>query len=689
MFRRFSKKVSWVVCALISSFPVTASELSSDHVNGVVRIGKGFQILTKSLSDQVCVVSNEDPIEEDDNNDFYNDPFDSYTSRRRTTTRRFPSRNNQDTKERDSIDDDNSDLFDDDDFADDEDTDTTTKKRKLGEDKNDDGESVESFDAWWRGIGALPAPKADLHQELAWQPTQLSVDYRSNRQLFADDGAQTGGVNVEYGFYHSVRELSRAIQLGASGSQGIGDGEEGAGYLAKFIASLDLKFSGRRDVTFILFHGRKTYPLEQRDTVISPMFNPKLVPLVFGGEEAPATDEERAAAYEKFRGVCGDQYVEYVSRGREIFLVAAMATKSFELTFNSKASMSGQVSTGDVAGVKKSLKGKASADTVDNFLNERVEILVKARGHNDFAPGDMTLGDALGRLDQFLEDQNRRRNEAILGLGLRGFDSVQFELGEKAMRGADVFPKKLRETYAKGAEAVQRLAVEKQWAEREAQFIWKHYGWEQFDFTLTDSSIGVGHQYVSLVNYARKIKLVFDFCGSKNLAPEELTEECEKRVLAALKTARPKVDLPEPLEHQINLVIPARTKGAMDKPVAEHYNHGLSFAAAEKECKKIGMTLPDLKAWQQLTHAARNYQTWKISAQPNYDGRTDTHPLGQLIDGYRNSYFWSNRDGNVLGIDHLGRVVGNSLRPVPKAYKSYWSNIFVPYVCVSYKSSLE
>lgn len=520
-----------------------------------------------------------------------------------------------------------------------------------------------------------------------------------------DMGGSRGGgdlQNVDSEFLPSQSQNDNSMNLsdgeassaetGSSSDSGIASGS----VLSKFRAQLQVQFKNSVNKSFILLHGIKTFPTLDADTVRNPKFNPMFVNAIFGGK-VPTNEQEAATTYNEFRKYCGDYYVESVSRGREVWLVAVMESSQFNSLYKGSGDMvqGGHVKANDLGELKTNMKAQVTAQNSNSFLSQKVEIKVASRGKINMNMGNFTFEDALDKFNMFLNSVDAASSgveEGALEVGLRSYDNVRYIAGSTESRLGNVFTTAVKNRSAKDVNVLTKLVQEAAWADKEHKLITARYRWGQW--SLDDAlHNGVAKQAQLLASYRKAITDVLQYCGQIS-DEKNASEECLAKAQAVASRARPALKLPKPYENLVEFWFPEPLVSAIrsNKKIDALT---LTQVAARDACKKLpggNWVLPNGTDWKRMVEASYFYSKWNAQI-PGYRLANDSNPLSLPCGSLNSITFWSDEAGRAVQISPECAKDAVSVIGVPKSFEyTRWFGFASPelrgaYGCVRYRAN--
>lgn len=506
--------------------------------------------------------------------------------------------------------------------------------------------------------------------------------------------SQSGGAAVEFYFLESTHDVRRVITLSLNGDAGVGGGVAAANAElgANFEAQLTSSKLNSSQYVYILIHGKKTYPVIGSDVITNPTINPKLTKVLFN-DAIPKTEEEIVASYNTFRKQCGDYFIETVVRGREVWMVAAFDKNVFNKTTHGSFSFGTRVngpasSTADAA-VKTAnakLGGGITYDKSDNLMKQTATIFVRTIGRTDFTIGNFTLEDAMERLNKVLAADNSE-GEGAIELETRPYNNVRLVIGDEEKRLGDIFTAEI-ERKAGGMDAFKKLADAKAWATRQAKYLEETYKWDQWSL---DPKVynGVARQYKNLVSYADLIDGVFKQCPAGNRELTSASAECIKLANKIAALNAPVVNPPPVLNQQLVFYMPEELRTLVDTKGWQSDAKGVNQfqqADARARCEKLGMALPNRDNWRKIVENSLFYLRWKVSENAAYRPASDADSLmAYPCAKFEGANFWAEEAGQVVQIPVECSAAAVATSPVPNLskYKS-WPKLLSRYVCVNF-----
>jgi hypothetical protein len=348
---------------------------------------------------------------------------------------------------------------------------------------------------------------------------------------------------------------------------------------------------------------------------------------------------------------------------------------------------------GDTTSASNEMKAGIKGDASSKFMNQTMDVIVRARGRNQAEGGKLTLQDTLTEMNKFLTAEESS-NEAVLSIGIKSYDSVTFMFDpDVEKRGGDIFNRQIREAARMNTDVLGKLLAEENWASKEADRIWSTYGWEQWSLDPRFHN-GVASQYKSLKGYLRKISDAFEYCDGRTAEFNNVTQECISMANAVLAQGRPQLNLPERLSHSINFWMPPATIAAADM---KNWGNGageVTFEEAKNTCasdiKQPGWTIPGQDDWRRIMDASYFYTKWKKDQDPGYKADEDQILLSYPCGRFKGATFWSDRAGSVVQMNHRcdSNHIQDSEVPSSQRYMSwiFWTKEKSRFACVRYKA---
>lgn len=517
---------------------------------------------------------------------------------------------------------------------------------------------------------------------------------------FEMGGSRGGGdlTNVDSEFLPAQPQQSSPFNLNESGEAGTSSAPDSSSVsgsvLAKFRSQLQVQFKNSVNKSFILLHGVKTFPTLDADTVRNPKFNPMFSNAIFGGK-IPTADQDAATTYNEFRKYCGDYYVESVIRGREVWLVAVMESSQFNTMVQATGDLTqgSHVKANDVGELKNNMKAHVNAQSSNSFLSQKVEIKVASRGKINMNLGNFTFEDALDKFNMFLNSVDAASSgmeEGALEVALRSYDNVRYSVGTAEVRLGNLFTTAVKNRSAKDVNVLTKLVQEAAWADKEYKLMTSRYRWSQWSL---DDSIhnGVANQAQAVFNYRKSIADVLQYCGQIS-DEKNASEECLAKAQAVAKIARPTLKLPKPYDTNVefwfpeSLVTAVRANKKIDSMV-------LTQDAARAACKKLAggnWVLPNASDWKRMVEASFFYSKWN-SKVPGYRAASDVNPLSLPCGSLNSNTFWSDEPGRAVQISPQCAQDAVSVVGPPKSFEyTRWFGFANPelkgaYGCVRYR----
>lgn len=517
---------------------------------------------------------------------------------------------------------------------------------------------------------------------------------------FEMGGSRGGGdlTNIDSEFLPAQPQQSSPFNLNESGESSASSTPDpssmSGSVLAKFRSQLQVQFKNSVNKSFILLHGVKTFPTLDADTVRNPKFNPMFSNAIFGGK-IPTADQDAAATYNEFRKYCGDYYVESVIRGREVWLVAVMESSQFNTMVQATGDLAqgSHVKASDVGELKNNMKAHVNAQSSNSFLSQKVEIKVASRGKINMNLGNFTFEDALDKFNMFLNSVDAASSgmeEGALEVALRSYDNVRYSVGTTEVRLGNLFTTAVKNRSAKDVNVLTKLVQEAAWADKEYKLMTSRYRWSQWSL---DNSIhnGVANQAQAVFNYRKSITDVLQYCGQIS-DEKNASEECMAKAQAIAKMARPTLKLPKPYDMNVefwfpeSLVTAVRTNKKIDSMV-------LTQDAARAACKKLAggnWVLPNAADWKRMVEASFFYSKWN-SKVPGYRAASDVNPLSLPCGSLNSVTFWSDEPGRAVQLSPQCAQDAVSVVGPPKSFEyTRWFGFANPelkgaYGCVRYR----
>jgi len=645
--------------------------VSTATISGVVAPGKGFDLRSRELTENICVIS------QDGNSGSSGDSSDSDSA---------SSNNSGETSSESSI--------------------------YLNEPT---GESNSTSRASFRFDLDPPASAAAARGKL-----NLA-------------GEQSGGSQIDLFYAHTLRDLlvslDATIQFEMGGSRGGGDlqnvdseflptqqqptssfnltegeGTESSGapsadsmsgsILGKFRAQLQVQFKNSVNKSFILLHGVKTFPTLDADTVRNPKFNPMFSSAIFSGK-VPEGDQLAATTYNEFRKYCGDYYVESVVRGREVWLVAVMESSQFNSLYQASGDVvqGSHVKANDVGELKNNMKAHVNAQNSNSFLSQKVEIKVASRGKINMNLGNFTFEDALDKFNMFLNSVDATSTgleEGALSVALRSYDNVRYSVGANEVRLGNIFTTAVKNRSAKDINVLSKLVQEAAWADKEYKLLNTKYRWGQW--SLDDAIYnGVANQAQGVFNYRKTILEVLQYCGQIS-DEKNASEECMAKAQAVATVARPVLKLPKPYDNNVEFWFPEALISAV-RAGKKTDSLVLNQDAARAACKKLvggNWVLPNASDWKRMVEASFFYSKWNARI-PGYRAASDSDALSLPCGSLNSITFWSDDPGRAVQISPQCAQDAVSLIGPPKSFEyTRWfgfatTELKGAYGCVRYR----
>jgi hypothetical protein len=516
-------------------------------------------------------------------------------------------------------------------------------------------------------------------------------------------GSRGGGdlQNIDSEFLPSQAQQNNSFNLTedetSAGSGGIDPSSISGSILGKFRAQLQVQFKNSVNKSFILLHGVKTFPTLNSDTVRNPKFNPMFTNAIFS-DKVPDGEQEAATTYNEFRKYCGDYYVESVVRGREVWLVAVMESTQFNSLYQATGDVvqGSQVKAGDVGELKNNMKINVNAQNNNSFLSQKVEIKVASRGKINMNLGNFTFEDALDKFNMFLNSVDATSSgmdEGALSVALRSYDNVRYLSGTNELRLGNIFTTAVKNRSAKDVNVLTKLVQEAAWADKEYKILNTKYKWSQWSL---DESIynGVASQAQSLANYLKSINDVLKYCGQIS-DEKNASEECLAKAEAVAAVPRPTLNLPKPYDNYVefwfpqDLVAAVRAGKKIDSTV-------LKQEEARRACKKLAggnWVLPNANDWKRMVEASFFYSKWHARI-PGYRAASDTDALSLPCGSLNSITFWSDEAGRAVQISPQCAKDAVSVIGAPKSFQyTRWFGLASPdlkgaYGCVRYRPAL-
>lgn len=547
---------------------------------------------------------------------------------------------------------------------------------------------------------------SNINSKLGLDPSRLNIDAGIVIPTDMEDVAslapssstvgsdQGGGAAVELFYLSTINDVRNAIDASYSDSTSIGGtkGDITADVGAQIAASLQTKYRDTNEHMFILMHGLKTFPILSTDVVTNPKFNPALNKLIFGAElpaELPKDEEAMVKSYNAFRKQCGDYFIESVVRGREVWLVAIMKKSTFELTMggNVKYSSHAGVSSPSIADAKKDMTADLTVDNAQRFLRTQVEVTVRSRGKTDITVGNFTVEDAMERLNKILAVDNNE-GEGIVELKIRRYNNVRVAIGDGEVRLGDIYTANI-EQKAGDLDVFAKLGIEKTWVERESARIIKTYGMDQWSLSEKFQN-GVAKQYKTLLAYQTAVADVFEYCGDSTVEATSATEECTTRAKAIVKKGRPVLNLPTPYPQRMSFFIPDIVSDVTAGKTYWKNADQITQDAAKTACAEAGYSMPDTNNWKRIIEGSANYILWQRDQNPAYRPENDSAALSYPCGRFQDSYLWTNEASKVVYIAPGCASQNLKLADVPSSQKYmrflFWTQERSRYACVKFTS---
>lgn len=518
--------------------------------------------------------------------------------------------------------------------------------------------------------------------------TSLSPNTTTNATMAL--GGQSGGASVELYFLENTHDVNRVITLSLNGDGSMGGPLTGNANLgANFEAQLTSSKLNSSQYVFVLIHGKKSYPVIGSDVITNPTINPKLSKVLFK-DAMPKTEEEIVESYTTFRKQCGDHYVEMVIRGREVWMVAAFDKTVFNKSIHGSFTFGTRVDGPSVGEAVKTanakLGGGISYDKTTNIMKQTARIFVRTIGRTDFTIGNFTLEDAMERLNKILAADNSE-GEGAIELEIRPYNNVLLIIGEEEKRLGDLFTAEV-ERKVGGTDSFKKLADAKAWATRQAKYLEDTYKWDQWSL---DSKIynGVAKQYKDLVRYVDIINGVFKQCPAGNRELASASAECIALADKIAALSPPTVNPPPVLTQQLVFYMPEELKTLTDTKGWQSDTKGTSKflqADARARCEKLGMALPNAENWKKIAENSLFYLQWKLSENAAYRPATDSDsPMAYPCGKFQGANFWSDEPGQVVQIPSGCNAAAIATSPAPNFSRySYRPKLLSHYACVNF-----
>ena len=506
---------------------------------------------------------------------------------------------------------------------------------------------------------------------------------------------QSGGTSVQFYYLTSTKDVSAAIEASYSNnSSASAKQEELSGNIAQnFDAQLNVKYKNSSENVYVLMHGRKEYPARSSDAIINPYFNNRHRNVVFDGKTLPP-ESTLPNSWRRMVQTCGDHYVEYTIKGREIWMVAVMNKKTFETAMGGSVNYGAKASGsfGDIASASKEIKAGVKGDSSSKLLQQTVDVLMQSRGKNQVEGGKFTLSESLEQMNKFLTTEGVE-GEAILRVGLRSYDSVTFTFDkDMEKRGGDIFTRSVRDAAGLNTDIFVKLQSEENWANKQADLIWNRYGWEQWSLDPRHHN-GIAAQYKTLKAYSKNISDVFKYCGSRNLDVNTVASDCINQAKTTAASTRPQLNLPEPYSHKISLWMSPETISASETKTFDYKSKGATYQTAKSTCQMSqGWTIPGQEDWKRVLDASYFYTKWQKDQDPGYKADEDKAYLGFPCGRFgQGAIFWSDSDSSVVKMNHNCESSQIQDLDIPSSQKYtryiFWTEKKAFYGCVFYQSN--
>lgn len=661
--------------------------VTADGVNGYSQPGKGFKLLAREVTENVCVLGDAGSP-----NDVVGAPKNPDTSVKTTPVDpnlpplKYPSNpsnpSDPDTSTPSTPDTTTPGIT----PGDDNDTPTTPHDPYSGSPFNLAGSTTSI-------AGKAPSRK-NIDAGIVFA-TEKVVPTKTGLMV-ADQG---GGASVELFYLSTTHDVRNAIDATYKDTTSIGGTNEKktitADVGANIEANLNMSFRNTTEKMFILMHGIKTFPVLSSDVVTNPKINPGLNKLIFG-DAIPQNDAEIAASYNTFRKQCGDYYVESVIRGREVWLVAIMDRQTFNATLGASVDYSTRagMKTSTIAEAKKTMSTNATGDSSQSFLKQQVQVVVRSRGRTDMTVGNFTVEDAMERLNKILSADNSE-GEGVIELKLRRYNNVRIAIGEQEKRIGDIFTSEVEAKIGREVDVFAKLAGEKLWVDQQTSYIMKTYQWDQW--SLEDRfHNGIAKQYKSLMQYRSAVADVFEQCGDSTREATSATPECLALANKVSTQGRPKVNYPKVYPQKLVFFMPDDLKKIADEKGWQSDSSGWNQykqADSRNRCQKAGYALPDQDNWKRIIEGSYYYTQWQKDQNPAYRAANDKYPLSYPCGKFQGANFWSNETnsaGHGLVVQILPGCAADNIAavPVPRSQKFtsflFWTKELSRYACVDF-----
>ncbi len=541
-------------------------------------------------------------------------------------------------------------------------------------------------------LGALaPASRLNVDAAIvmlgAQDPTPTPV-----AKSFALNSDQSGGAAVELFYLSTINDVRAAINASYKDSTSVGSaaGDVDADIGGQMAINLESKYRNTQENMYILMHGIKTFPLLSNDVITNPKFNPAYSKVVFGNSstETPKDEAEIVKSYDTFHKMCGDFYIESVVRGREVWLVAIMERSTFELAMNGNVKVTSRSGVKPTAAeateaTKRNMTAGLSADYQKRLLKTQVEIRARSRGKTDITVGNFTVEDAIERLNKILAVDNIE-GEGVIQLNVRPYNNVLASFGESDVRMGDLFSADIRQS---SADILARLGLEKTWVSAQIAKISSTYDMDQWSFN-TKIHNGVGKQFKDLKTYEQGIANIFRDCGGPGTDAKTASAECIANAKVILTKGRPAVNLPEPYPQRMEFYIPAIVKDAAAGKTSWGWRVSdmVTQSAAKEACRVAGYSMPDESNWKRIIDASGNYTTWQRNNNPGYRAENDDAALSYPCGRFQGGNFWTNEDRKVIQIK--SGCASNDIRtsgvPASQYVGFFWTSEASRYGCVKF-----
>ena len=522
---------------------------------------------------------------------------------------------------------------------------------------------------------------------------QIATEHTPKKALALAD--QSGETTVQFYYLTSIKDVTTAIEASfASSTSGNTPSATGSTEIsAYFDAQLSVKFQKSSENVFILMHGRKEFPATRSDAIVDAMFNPRYQNLIFTGDVLPSSESALADSWRRLVQTCGDHYVEYVVRGREIWIVAVMNKTTFESSAGTTVNYStkSSASLGGLAGVSQEFKGGVKGDISSKLMKQSVDVFMRTRGKNQVEAGKFSLEGALIEMNNFLKTEFSA-DEGVLSMGIRNYDSVMFQFAQNVTkRGGDIFTRKVRDSVGMNTDVFVKLLAEETWADAESFKIFDDYGWEQWSL-IPSMHKGVALQFKALKAYSGKIKKVFSYCGGRSADINTVSAECLQAANTAAANRRPIVDLPEINSHSIALWMPPDVIAAADLANWGAGAGEVEFTVAKNICNATpGWTIPGAADWHRALEASYFYAKWQKDQDPGYKLDEDTEHLAYPCGRFSGAIFWSDHADKVVEINQScnADLIKDKLVPDSQKYMNWvlWTKNKARFACVNYKKN--